>query len=281
MTFGFYITVLRVTGGHKPIAEIKFEKGLNVISGASNTGKSYIFQCIDFLLGARKNPKEIEESKGYSTFELEIQTYDGITLTLKRTQAGNKYLIKRGSIDEVIAEEEYFDKLSDDPKNISTLLLELCGFHDVQLKKNQYEKIRLSFRDIAGLTLIDEQQIITEKSPVYFSNESISRTKEQSLFYYLLTEKDARNFNEGEDPRVLKNKINGKIELVKEMIGKTQSKLEAYKGENTDDLKKSVEKQIDSLNLEYNNYLSRIDELKKNRNTFSTQKNKKRFRDFV
>src|ERR1035437_3474158 len=263
--YGFYIKTLRVSGNQKIPAEIKFRQGLNVVSGASNTGKSYIFQCIDFLLGARKIPKEIEESKGYTIFELEIESYNKDILTLKRSTIGNRYLIKKGGIDEQLPEVEYFEKLSDDPKNISTLLLSLCGFVDVSLKKNQFEKIRLSFRDIANLTLVDEQRIITEESPVY-SGESTSKTKEQSLFYFLLTGKDAKDFTEGEDPKILKNKITGKIELVKELINNTQEKLESYKGENTDDLNKAVTQQIDALNLEYTSYLQRIDELKKNIN---------------
>jgi hypothetical protein len=272
---GFYIRKLRVTGNQKRPAEIQFTTGLNVVAGASNTGKSYIFQCIDYLLGARKIPKEIDESKGYTTFELEIESHAGRTVSLKRTVEGKKYLVKFSRLDEDSNEEEYADHLTDDQKNISTLLLELCGFDNIQLKKSRHEKIRLSFRDIAGLTLIDEKQIITEDSPVYSSSESVSRTKEQSLFYFLLTGKDAQDFIEGEDPKVLKNKINGKIELVKELLDRTQEKLNAYKGENTEDLKKLVTVQLDSLNLEYNDYLQRIDAMKKSRNLFGAQKTKK------
>jgi hypothetical protein len=42
MKNGFQLRFLRVSGKGKKPAELEFRPGLNVISGASNTGKSYI-----------------------------------------------------------------------------------------------------------------------------------------------------------------------------------------------------------------------------------------------
>ncbi len=275
MTTGFHINLLRITGNQKKPQEISFGQGLNVISGASDTGKSFIFQCLDYMLGAQKIPKEIDEAKGYSIFELQITAASGNTYTLKRNWLGGKFSIKEGSIDSNAAEEEYAERLTDDPKNISTFLLGLCGFSGVELKKNQHEKVRLSFRDIAGLTLVDEKQIITEDSPVHSKGETIYRTREQSLFYYLLTGLDAKDFKEVEDPKTIKGKINGKIELIKELIEKTQDKLGDYKNQNVDDLTKIVNENIDSLSLEYSEQIKKIDELKTKRNQYHVQKTKK------
>ena len=58
------ITKIEVKGEGKEPAIVKLTKGLNVISGASDTGKSYIFQCVQFILGAEKAPKSIDEAKG-------------------------------------------------------------------------------------------------------------------------------------------------------------------------------------------------------------------------
>jgi DNA repair ATPase RecN len=62
MRAGFQLRALRVTGKMKEPAEIAFGPGLNVISGASSTGKSYLLQCIDFACGAGTKPKVIDES---------------------------------------------------------------------------------------------------------------------------------------------------------------------------------------------------------------------------
>jgi hypothetical protein len=46
---------LRLTGKSKPPASVRFCQGANVFSGVSDTGKSYMFHCIDYALGADKN----------------------------------------------------------------------------------------------------------------------------------------------------------------------------------------------------------------------------------
>ena len=57
---------LTLSGDGKKNATITFNKGLNVISGDSDTGKTYAFQCIDYMLGKENPPKEIIEAKGYN-----------------------------------------------------------------------------------------------------------------------------------------------------------------------------------------------------------------------
>lgn len=263
MTVGFYIRKLILTGFGKKPASIEFEQGLNVVSGASNTGKTFIFQCIDFMLGGQKSPKAIDESKGYEKVFLIISTYAGELYTIQRNFKGGFFLIKKGGEDSNDLYEKYAEKLSNDSKNISTFLLSLCNMQDLQLKKNQHNvKARLSFRDVAGLCLVDEKTIISEDSPVYHSGESVTRTKEQSLFYYFLIGQDATSLAEVEDPKVLKNKIAGKIELIKELIERTQRKLDKYKGLNVEQLEKDLETQYERLNLEYRTSLVEIDLLR-------------------
>jgi hypothetical protein len=63
--------------------------------------------------------------------------------------------------------------------------------------------------------------------------------------------------------------------LVSELIDKTQEKLNAYKGQNIDDLTQEVQQSLNALSLEYDNYILKIDELKKNRNLYHIQKTKK------
>ena len=62
---GIRLISLALTGTGVPKAEIKFDSGLNVIFGPSDTGKTFIFQCIDFIFGSKKAPKEIEEASQY------------------------------------------------------------------------------------------------------------------------------------------------------------------------------------------------------------------------
>lgn len=265
MSSSFFIKNLSVTGFGKKPASVEFKQGLNVVAGASDTGKTFIFQCVDFMLGGQKPPKPIKESNGYEKVILVIETYDGELYTLERNLTGGSFQIKKGDL----PFEVYGEKLSYDPNNIATFLLTLCGLQDVQLRKNaQNSKIRLSFRDVAGLCLVDEKTIISEDSPANHSGESVTRTKEQSLFYYFLAGKDATSLVEIEDPKILKNKIAGKIELIKEIIQRTQEKLDEFEGQNVGELQKELDAQYELLNLDYKTSIAEIDKLRNQKATY-------------
>src|SRR5262245_23940259 len=60
------LTGIRVDGQGAPSATIDFSKGLNVIAGASDTGKTYIANTVDFLLGAMDPPPDNPLSRKYN-----------------------------------------------------------------------------------------------------------------------------------------------------------------------------------------------------------------------
>ena len=56
---GFELRELRLCGPGQVPGSLVFASGLNVIEGASDTGKSYALSCIDFVMGAGMPPEEI------------------------------------------------------------------------------------------------------------------------------------------------------------------------------------------------------------------------------
>lgn len=65
----FFIESLTLKGPAKADAQLTFADGLNVVSGASDTGKSYALSCIDFAFGASSAPSPIPEAAGdYALF---------------------------------------------------------------------------------------------------------------------------------------------------------------------------------------------------------------------
>ena len=72
---GFYIKELTIKGNSVSDATVIFTKGLNVINGPSNTGKSFILQCIIYVLGA-ESLKNIKKINGYEKIFLEIRDFD-------------------------------------------------------------------------------------------------------------------------------------------------------------------------------------------------------------
>ena len=49
----YYIEELKLYLKNGKTSIIKFGKGLNIIYGESNTGKSMIYNCLDYMMGGR------------------------------------------------------------------------------------------------------------------------------------------------------------------------------------------------------------------------------------
>lgn len=60
------------TGPNRESAKLHFEKGLNVLYGASETGKSFALEAINYMLGA-KELRDIPERVGYNKILLGIE----------------------------------------------------------------------------------------------------------------------------------------------------------------------------------------------------------------
>ena len=77
----FYIEKLVVSGGGHKTTVIDFKPGLNFILGPSNTGKSLIMDCIDYMFGftPRKNhpSKIVDNNYGYERIALHLATGKG------------------------------------------------------------------------------------------------------------------------------------------------------------------------------------------------------------
>lgn len=67
-------------------AYVDFYKGANILAGESDTGKSYLVSCLDYILGA-ENSKKLKEATDYTHLYVEFENDEGV-LTLKRGLEG-------------------------------------------------------------------------------------------------------------------------------------------------------------------------------------------------
>ena len=73
--------------GPKKSATIEFSNGVNVICGASDTGKSFLADTIDFMLGG-SILKQIPQRDGYAAIGLSMATTDDEGWLLERAMSG-------------------------------------------------------------------------------------------------------------------------------------------------------------------------------------------------
>lgn len=81
MSQGLRLRHLAFHGPNRESASIEFGPQLNVIYGASNTGKSFVVEAIDFMLGGQGPLRDIPERVGYDRVILAVETLDGDSFT--------------------------------------------------------------------------------------------------------------------------------------------------------------------------------------------------------
>ena len=247
--YGFFIKKLQLEGSTKETVSIEFEKGLNVIYGPSDTGKTFIYQSIDYMLGASKIPKDIPEAEGYSLCKLQIESFNGDEFLLERALKGGDFRLydKDTNFLEILKSKN--NKNSED-KTVSDFLLGLCNIDGKDIRKNaDGVKQRLYFQDILKYFLVDEEVIITDKSPISIKPDrgfNASAPFEKNVFKFLLTGQD-----DSEIVTLLKkdevvNKT-GRIQLYDELIKELEFDLKDI------DYKK-IDKQIKKLNKGIKNF---------------------------
>ncbi len=223
MKFGLALRRLALSGPGLAAAELMLTRGLNVIVGPSDTGKSYIAQCIDYALGSGDAPKEIPEAERYTTVVLEIEAnQDGRVYTLERSLRGGDVRVKtQGEPDRILAAQHQGGK----EDTVSQFLLELSGLGSKLVRTNERGETRpLSFRDLARLILIHEEAVIKETSPV-LTGQFTRKTVESAVFRLLLTGTDDSSVIAKEDPKVAKGRQSGKAEVLEVLLQKAREDL--------------------------------------------------------
>lgn len=233
---GFTIRKVVALSSTKPDAMLEFAAGLNVVAGASNTGKTYAWQLIDFLLGASNPPKTVPLDSTYSQAMFELVSRAGAVTTVSRALAGGPASafalpidqIESGTPVTVLAEKHE----GGNQQTISGLLLGLAGLWGKEIRKNEYGvKRSLSFRDVAWLSLVDEERIITERSPA-LSEQYTTGTEEKSAFGLLLTGVDDAAIVPQERPKDRKQRIETEMTILQGLLDDRQSRLSGYQVED-------------------------------------------------
>lgn len=206
----FFIKELCVTGNGKEPAIIQFKKGLNIIEGPSNTGKTLIFKCIDYIFGAKDNPL----IEGYDCISLKIEI-DNSEIDLTR-YAGKKSLFVNSAYNSILSGEYKYNTGRDDYEssfnNVLLKLLNINEYHEI-VKNSNYEKRSLTWRTFSSAFFIDEDSIISEQSPL-IPIQFTEKTAFLSALIFLLSGKDFASVNSVEAKNIKK----AKITAVKEYI---------------------------------------------------------------
>ena len=236
----FRLERLRVEGAGKVPAELSFSKGLSVIFGATNTGKSYAFEVLEHLMGSDRAPKDIPQSSGYNRGYLELLTSAGERYVIERVFKNDSVRLRRGTLlepdeplegDTIAAEHKKGDR-----STLSARLLDLFGFGARQILFSEKTGVKneVGFRNVAHLTMVDEIRIQESRSPA-LGGQWTQITSEKRLWNLMLTGLDDTDLpSKPASKKEVKLSVDAKIEWISQYITKQEAVLKQILGEPDD-----------------------------------------------
>ncbi|HGK6473629.1 TPA: AAA family ATPase [Pseudomonas aeruginosa] len=256
---GFHLCFLGFFGPNKEPACVSFGAGLNVIYGASNTGKSFIVEAIDFMLGGKPPLRDIPERVGYDRVLLGLQAMTGEQFTLWRSMDGGGFRLYEGlheSPPEMEVEYKQLDEQHSDrhDANLSAFLLSLCSLQGKRVRKNsRNETNSLSFRNMARLMIVNETEITQQSSPLFDGNP-ISNTPNLATFKLLLTGTDdsALVSSSKREPEELSREA--QLQLVDQLLDEYRGQLKELTSSP-----KELEEQLDKIDISLRQHAAQVD----------------------
>lgn len=225
--------------GPKAEAELNFEPGVNVICGASDTGKSFLADSIDFMLGGSAL-KEIPERAKYDRLSLCLSADGDEDFKLQRSMSGGNFQffdLREGFEAEpkTLKQNHAHDKTD----NMSGYLLDKIGLLGKRILKSKAKGTTqsLSFRNLARLVIVQEGEIQQTGSP-FWSGQYTTKTSEIAAVKLLLTGIDDSSVVPDAD----KSPDNTRqIALIDELLSDLQTEIEDL-GEDREELEEQLER---------------------------------------
>lgn len=258
---GIRLHYLTFTGPNIEPAELGFSDGLNIVYGASNTGKSFAAQAILFMLGATEKLPLIEEVTAYDAVWLGISLPDRDITLYRATRGGNLKLYEglvKADTSNNAAPKTLRGKNDNKRKDtVSYLLLNAIGLADKQIVVDgNGKKEPLCVRTLSPYAVVHEKKMIDDESPIFSSSQYTKRSFEQNLFKLLITGTD-------DSATVTATKLSerkiakaAKLEFMDELIAQLDTELgqEAPK-------EKEAEEQLTRLDQSTENLFSQLQDI--------------------
>lgn len=192
----FYIKRIIARSDSKEDAVVDFTSGLNIIQGRSDTGKSCVLKCMEFVFGGDfdelKNP--FKKSSEYNSASVVIGTerYGDVTLSRK---VGSGQVCVTADSDEI---ENGVYAIKKPGKNVkkpkpvlNLVMMKLLGIDgEPEIPSNAcFEKKRMTWENLLRLYYIKEKRI-DKPEPLFEPSSTYEKTLFLSSLLFLLTGRD-------------------------------------------------------------------------------------------
>ena len=229
-------------------ALVTFDDGANIIAGVSDTGKSYLVHCLDYIFGADKMRKRIEEADPYSQLFVEFENSRAEFLTLERGLSGGSIAAHTGRIADIRegAGETIVPKRKgkSQAKDVTEALFAFADIAEARLRKNDRGDVnRLTIRTMLPLFLVDEIAVIDERSPIS-GRTGFDQTARKRAFAYMLSGKDDTGIIASERKDIAKTRISAQLGVISDLLTPIEQRIQNRQivdvGESIDGLDEAI-----------------------------------------
>lgn len=228
-------------------SSLNLEKGLNVICGSSNTGKSIIVECIDYAFGDKECNIEID---GYDTIYLVLSHTKGEVKISRRLNEGNVTIQSSNNLIPSGTFPVRRKSKSDDVQFLDDFLLRLCDIPTEQkiVVSKEWKKQNFTFRTCLNSFIIKQENIIRRESP-YLPLNTMAQGAYKSGLLYLWTgdsfDKDSKE--DSKNWRIRRSAIEGYTSELLENVDKTYPDLEAKAKVDPKEMEEKIEETIKQI----------------------------------
>lgn len=241
---------LVATGPDKAEARVIFRDPAMLVRGASDTGKSYIRDCLWYLLGGDKLPKKIPEAFGYDLLTLELEV-DGGRYEVRRAHAGgDSSLIKLTAGEDDTPIKEALEE------DVGDFLVRCAGAAGKQLLRSRSKRGLVTGGDLRHWFLLSQPTMISEDAT---AGPVANATQRIAAFHMFLTGTDDAAIELVKTSKEL-DRLTGQILGVEAALRRVRADLSGK--QTKDDVADALERIDVALNAMTSHYEARASSLK-------------------
>ncbi len=222
----FYIKSIGASGPKVEYSQITFDAHVNILHGPSNCGKSYVINCINFMLGSSEVPFT-RLSTGYDTIHMTMEALDGRVVQMTRKIIDDKNGKKSDVGENLVSVVSNFEEVGSYEYSISKMeysdmLLKLMGIEKRKkiISTQAFDTQNLTNRAFLHSYFIDEDNIY-EKIPAFDVPRHSKITACLTSLHFLFTGEDLHEIVPAEskkDRKLKEAKKNAVIIYITEKI---------------------------------------------------------------
>jgi len=250
---GIVLRAMSVHGPDREVAEVYFDPNRQLIRGPSETGKSYIYDCLWYMLGGNDRPESFPLTNGYEEFRLRFSTSEN-EYEVRRALSGGGAVVYSRSV-----KSSEGHKLEQVDQDLGELLVDLCGASGKEILRNHSKRGAVTGDDLRHWSLWSQTDLPAKQAS---AGKGYSIAKHEAAFHLFLTGIDDSAIQlrkSAEDTQLAR----GELQAAESSLKRIEALMpEDLKRNDVEDALERVDAALSAMTSQYDERASALKELR-------------------